>query len=187
MAIGITNLLELLIRALRDLTGGPPLMAGDSEAVRREVSIYAAIAIVALPIWLLHWWLAERGRHGPDSEGERRSSVRALYLAGVLTGALFAAIVAAVRLLQATTLWIVSTNGADAPGSGEFWIALLAVSVSILAYHGCVRLGDMRACPLEEEADWLPRLYVYLAAFIGLTLLTFAVGESSRRRWSSRV
>ena len=177
LAIGLTNLLELLIGALRDAAGGPNLLAGDADAVRRDLSIFAAIVIVALPIWLLHWWLAERGLRGADGDEERRSTARALYLTAVLGGAFVAGTVAATELVQAFTHWIVDSGGGGSTGGIERWLALVVIATAIWAYHGWVRLRDMRDGPLDAEADWLPRLYVYGAAFVGLTLLAFAVGD----------
>jgi hypothetical protein len=177
LAIGLTNLLELLLDQLRNSVGDTAIVAGDQDAARRQLSIYAAVTIVALPIWLLHWWLAERGLDGDDGEDERRSAVRALYLSIALTGACIAGVVAGIRLVQAATLWIVSGNSSRAPGDVEIWLALLLVATGTWIYHGWVRLRDMRTGPMEGGADWLPRLYVYSAAFVGITLLTFAVGD----------
>jgi len=177
LALGLTNLLDLLIETIRDAIQGTDVVTGDADAIRRQLSIYAAIAIVALPIWLLHWWLAERGLDGGDGEEERRSAVRALYLSAVLSGSLIAGIVAVIRLVQLATLWIVGADTRLWSGDTEQWIALLVVAGCIWAYHGWVRLRDLRGGPVDEEADWLPRLYVYGAAFTGVTLLTFAVGD----------
>ena len=78
LAIGLTNLLDLLLDQVRNVAGDSAIVAGDQDAARRQLSIYAAVTIVALPIWLLHWWLAERGLASDDGEEERRSAVRAL-------------------------------------------------------------------------------------------------------------
>lgn len=177
LALGITNLLDLLIGALRDAIGGTEVVAGVGDATRRDLSIYAAITIVALPIWLLHWWLVERGLRGSDAEEERRSAVRALYLTVVLGGSFVAGVVAAIKLVQSATLWIVGVDDRRWPGDTEQWMALAIVAACVWSYHGLVRLRDLRGGPVDDEADWLPRLYVYGAAFVGVTLFTFAAGD----------
>jgi len=177
LSLGLVNLLELLLSALRDAVSSADVIAADSDAVRRNLSIYAAITIVALPIWLLHWIQAERGLRGADADTERRSAARALYLTVILTGAFIAGTVAMVRLIQIGVLRLADADSGRVPGNGEQWIALTAVSGAVFVYHGLLRLRDMRGGPMSGAADWLPRLYVYTAAMTGLTLATFAAGD----------
>jgi hypothetical protein len=177
LTIGLVNLLELLLSAIGDALADSNVVAADPDAVRRQLSIYAAITIVALPIWLLHWTQAERSLRGTDAENERRSAIRALYLTLVLGGALVAATIAAVRLIQIATLRAIGSDSGRIPGNGEQWTALAAIAALFWAYHGWVRLRDMHGGPLTNAADWLPRLYVYAAATTGIVLATFATSD----------
>jgi hypothetical protein len=177
LTIGLVNLLELLLSTLGDALGDTSVLAADPDAVRRQLSVYAAITIVALPLWLLHWVQAERGLRGVDAEAERSSAIRALYLTLVLAGTFVAVTIAAVRLIQIATLRTIGSDSSYVPGNGEQWIALAAISGLFWSYHGWVRLRDMRGGPLANAADWLPRLYVYAASATGLVLATFATSD----------
>lgn len=173
LSIGLTNLLDLVI----DVVVGSELVEGDEDAIRQTLSIYAAVTVVALPIWLLHWWLAERGLRGANRESERTSTTRALYLTAVLGGSLFAGTVATTRLVQSIILWIIGANNRDGFDDVGRWIAPVIVAAGVWGCHALVRRRDMLGGLLTGGADWLPRLYVYVVAFTGIALASFAVGD----------
>lgn len=173
LSVGVTNLLDVVI----DTLSGSTLVEGDDDAVRQTLSVYAAVTIVALPIWLLHWWLAERGLHGAHRELERTSTTRALYLTGVLGTSLIAGTIATTRLVQSVTLWIIDGNSRVEFDDVGRWISPIIVSGSVWTYHALARRRDMLGGALTGGADWLPRLYIYVASFAGIALATFAVGD----------
>jgi hypothetical protein len=96
---GISLLLTTLFQAI-GLGGGDPF-AGE-QAVRERLTRATAMSAVALPVWLIHWFLAERGvRPGhPDADVERSSAVRGLYFALVLGALLVAMFVSAGSLVE---------------------------------------------------------------------------------------
>ena len=63
------------------------VLSGE-QAVRERLTLATAMSAVALPVWLIHWFLAERGvRPGrPEADVERSSAVRGLYFALVREG-----------------------------------------------------------------------------------------------------
>ena len=83
---GLARLLKNLFERISDALRGTAIVSGDTEAFRREASLVIAIIVVSLPIWLLHWWLAERAAGGDSAQAntERTAPERALYLSGVL-------------------------------------------------------------------------------------------------------
>ncbi len=146
-------------------------------------SLYAAFVIVALPVWLLHWWLAERAvaQPGPEGEQERESSIRALYLTAALAAPLLFLISGCIEtLLRVLNRTLGSTSTLDYDRA--FWVQLSAIAVmlAIMVYHWRIRRRDVQAGSLQGASVWLPRLYVFAAAFVGATFLLFGVGDIIR-------
>jgi len=180
--VGLENLLGLAFARIGGALGGSVIQQ-SSESVRQQLSVFAALVIVALPVWLLHWWLAERALHrpGPEGEHERASEIRALYLTLVLAVPLQGLVFGAVDVLS----WLFNRvfGGTTTMGSaGDHWmsLAMILVSGAVIAYHGRIRLRDTRVGPLEGAAAWLPRLYLYVAAVVGAILLLFGLADLIR-------
>ena len=171
--VGLVNLLGLVFARINEALGGAAVQK-SAETVRRELSLYVALVIVALPVWLLHWWLAERALRRPGSEGEqeRVSAIRAFYLTLALALPLIAMIVSASRIIN----WLLANviHGPASSGrAGSRWgaLAVLVVAIAVMAYHAWIRHRDERVGPFIGDAAWLPRFYVYGAAFVGAMLL----------------
>jgi len=80
VSIAMANLVQLLV----DLVLQVPVVSSD-RYVRDTVSLYAAAALVGLPVWLVHWlWIGRSVRADPE---ERASTLRRLYVYAVLVGA----------------------------------------------------------------------------------------------------
>ena len=80
VSLAAANLVQLLV----DLGLHSSAVSTD-RYVRDTVSLYAAAALVGLPVWLVHWlWIARSVRSDPQ---ERASTLRRLYLYAVLVGA----------------------------------------------------------------------------------------------------
>ncbi|HET7037933.1 MAG TPA: DUF5671 domain-containing protein [Thermomicrobiaceae bacterium] len=175
LALGLVNLLRLALRWLWEALAGSQALPGASLGTRQQLSLYAALVLVALPIWLLHWWLAQRAARGagPEAAGERGSLIRAFYLALVLLGSFVTWLVAAERLIEHLVLALLGPGSVAADSALPNALAILLVAGAIWAYHLRVALADLRAGELPAEAAALPRLYRYLAAFGGALLLLF--------------
>jgi hypothetical protein len=180
--IGLSRLLGLAFARIGDALGGSVIQQSP-DAVRRELSLYVALLIVALPVWLLHWWLAERALHRPGIAGEqeRTSALRALYLTLALAVPLPWLILCVVQILRWLFTKLLGGSGTtgtiDQRGTA---LALVLVTGAVIAYHALIRLRDCRGGPLEDEAAWLPRLYIYAAAFTGAMLLLFGLADLLR-------
>jgi hypothetical protein len=74
LGIGLSNLLELAFSQLDEDWRDANLLVGGAGDIRRQVSAHVAMLLVALPIWMIHWYFAERAVARDDSE--RRSTVR---------------------------------------------------------------------------------------------------------------
>jgi hypothetical protein len=173
LVAGISLLLTTLLEAI-GLDGGS-VLSGE-QATRERLTLATAMTAVALPVWLIHWFLAQRsvqtGRANADIE--RSSAVRGLYFAVVLGGLLLAAFLSLTSLIEGIVLGIAGEETFNSP-AGE--IGLIVAAGAAWGYHFAVRLGDWRRGPLSGAASWLPRAYLYGATFVGLMVLLFGLAD----------
>lgn len=178
LAVGLRTVLVVLFDAIG--LGRGAFIGGDPNADRQQLSLAAALIGVGLPVWAIHWWLAERGlRPGTThAEAERGSAVRALYL--TLTLAVLLAIGAAtgVELLRGLFQGILGGDPSEfpVPDAAGSLATLLVIGIA-WGYHVSIRRRDMRAGRLSGAAAWLPRVYLYGAALAGLLALLQSVGD----------
>ncbi len=147
------------------------MLFGDEESLRQQLTVASAVTAVSLPLWLIHWTLAERSvRPGhPGADAERTAGVRGLYI-GLAMGALLiagATSLASLIQLAVESLLGASTFGQSISGS----LALVVVAGAAWGYHLWVRTRDWRHGPMTGAGAWLPRTYLYVAAFVGLLVL----------------
>ena len=156
--------------------GGGQVFAGE-QAVRERLTLATAMSAVALPVWLIHWFLAERGvRPGrPDADIERSSALRGLYFALVLGGLLIAMFASASGLIE----YVVQAIAGNAPEfrdpAGD--LGLLIVAAAAWGYHLAVRIREWRIGSISGAGAWLPRGYLYVATFVGLVFLLFGIAD----------
>jgi hypothetical protein len=168
--------LVLLLRVLFDgLFPDPPFDGGESG--RQQLSQAIAMLGVAVPVWAVHWWLAERSlRPGrPERDAERGSGARAVYLTFVLFVSLVVWVIGGIQVLQ----WAAAT-AMDVPSDVYYadplgGATLGAVGFIIWLYHGLVRRRDLAAGPVDGVAAWVPRLYLYGVAIGALWAVLMAV------------
>ena len=182
LAAGLVNLLELGLETLWEALIEAQVIFQPPSVLRRELSLYTALTAVALPIWLLHWWLTERllSPYRAEAEAERRSLIRALYFAVLLFVAFLLWANAVLDLLSWAFESVLDVSEPFTMRlTAEFVIgrlAMLVVTAGIWGYHAWVCLRDRRTGALSGDADWLPRLYLYVGAAFGL--VTLLVGAS---------
>jgi hypothetical protein len=177
LSVGLTLLLEVTLAALGLGRGA---LADGGAGDRERLSVAAALVGVGLPVWGIHWFFVERGLQAarPNADAERSSDVRALYFTVVLGVLLGFGAAAGLSLLQELFRVVL-----DAPAP-EFSSADPANALAVIVvtgvgwfYHAAVRRRDMRAGPLAGPVAWLPRLYLYGAALIGLGILLLTLGN----------
>ncbi|MGH2456617.1 MAG: DUF5671 domain-containing protein [Candidatus Limnocylindria bacterium] len=177
LLVGLNLLLGVLLGAVGVGRGG--FVGGSPTADREQLSVAAALTVVGLLVWGIHWWLAERSLRptNPDVQAEHGSTLRALYLSIVLGALLVFGTAAAVDLLR----WLLAQVMGDTFDSGATNVAgslsTLLVTAVAWAYHAVVRRRDMRGDPLSGAAAWLPRFYLYAAALAALVLLSLSIGR----------
>jgi sterol desaturase/sphingolipid hydroxylase (fatty acid hydroxylase superfamily) len=149
---------------------------------RQALSVAAALIVVGLLVWGVHWWLVERSLRpdNPRHDEERAAAERALYLTLVLAVLLIFGVLAAVGLLEFATTRLLgfrasSGVGVD-PDSGSN-LATVLVTGTAWAYHVMIRQRDLRAGPLTGAAAWMPRAYLYGATLLGLVFTSYNMGS----------
>lgn len=167
LLIGSARLIELL---WRDAFQGPA--AGLASAVAAP----AASALVALPLWLLHWRWANLG---PTAADDRRSVLRTFYLLVML------GIAVAVTLVQVSQVLYYGLSrllGVERPGgTDEPLLVLLGGPIgwglvygAAWYYHRRVLNAETAAYPDSAGRLGVRRLYRYLVVLVSITV--FSVG-----------
>lgn len=68
LLFGLSNLLRVVLDRIID-DAGDTLFVGDEDSLRRLVARYVAISVIALPVWLGHWYIAQRGASAETPRG----------------------------------------------------------------------------------------------------------------------
>ncbi len=162
LASGIASVARVLVLVL----DGTPI-ASPETYVREEVARWGAVALVGLPVWLLHWLAASRLAR---ERAERTSTLRRLYVYSVLTASMVAAAAAAdqalSRLLEPPLLRV------DALRAAADALPTLFVALIVWVFHWRVADADRAMVGEEGGSATLRRWYVYGLAFLGFVLLT---------------
>lgn len=137
----------------------------SADASRGQLAVFTAMTVVALPVWGIHFWFAQRFA-GRDPY-ERTSAIRRLYLYFVCLVASITAAVAvsdAVGALTQPVLDNLKFNGLFAAQAG--WTA--AVFVAVWGFHFFIAVRDRSAVHEEGASATLRRWYMYPALLFGL-------------------
>src|SRR6059058_3943365 len=114
LATGVENLIRLLIQTLAGAEATPWLWL-NRGSLRQQVSFFAALTIINLPVWIGHWLAANR----PGVDPESASLVRRFYLLLVMAGALLFFVPAAINLLR-LPLWAILSAPIGQPIGSAF-------------------------------------------------------------------
>lgn len=150
--------------------------------IGRNVSALAgalSFILVSLPVFLLHWWLAQRAAM-KDVE-ERSSRVRAVYLYGALLATLLPVAQNLLALLARTlvTALGLETYRAMLGGNQSLTDNLIAMALNGLfaAYLYSVLRADWKEGPRGDAFPETRRLYRYIWMIYGLGMLVFGVQQ----------
>jgi hypothetical protein len=173
LVTGLTMLLGVLLNRLGLGPTGEAFFGGD-ESLRQQLTVATALTVVSLPVWLIHWFVAERSvrPNRPGGLRELNAPQRGLYFAIALTALLAVGALSVASVVQGAIL--------RATGGGEFNdlagdLARAAVTLAFWTYHIRVRGRDWRRHTLTHAAAYLPRAYRYGAALVGSSVMLFAI------------
>jgi len=161
--------LQSLVRVLLETFGmRGDVLSGELDA-SQQLSGALALVGVGTPVWLLHWWFAERSirpEHDP-SDAERQSALRALYFALLLAILLAISAFAISDLVFGLLADLLPAPDAYYGSPAGPALATALVGGAAWGYHALLRRRDMAARELRRAAVWLPRAYLYGAAVGG--------------------
>ena len=155
----------ILLFALNDPT---------AETSRGSLAIFTAMTVVALPVWGVHFWFAQR--FASRDPFERASALRRLYLYwACLAGSIAAMIAVTALLVQLLQPYLDNLPLNQLSASQIGWAAI--VFAAIWAFHFFVAWRDRAAVGEEGRSATLRRWYMYIALLVGL--LTMLAGTAS--------
>jgi Domain of unknown function (DUF5671) len=155
--------------------------AGSSRA---QLTGFTAMTVVALPVWAVHFWFAQR--FATRDPYERSSAIRHAYLYfACLVGSVAAMVTLALALAQVLqpALDNASLNGETAAQLG---FATL-VFVAVWAFHFNIAARDRVAVHEEGTSATLRRWYMYVALIVGLLTMLSSTQTLLQSAWADLV
>ena len=150
--------------------------------IGRDVSTLAgalSLILVSLPVFLLHWWLAQRS--ALKDLDERSSRVRAVYLYGALLATLLPVAQNLLALLARTLVTALGLEPYQAMLGGNQSLVdnLIAIALNGLfaAYNYSVLRSDWKSSPPGDAFAEVRRLYRYIWMLYGLAMLVFGLQQ----------
>jgi hypothetical protein len=142
LAIGVSGLGGVLLETLLPATGA----AGQAvvDGLRSSVTQNAALVLVGLPVWLLHWGMARRAARS-DLE-ERRTALRRLFLYAVLAVMAVRWAFSAHSLLSQAVRQVLRDPDASGLRALLEPVPWLLVASAVWAYHRHVAAGPGPRC-----------------------------------------
>lgn len=144
---------------------------GLESTYRGTIATFGAMTLVALPVWLVHWGIAQRLANRDSAE--KAATLRRLYLYGVLSGLLVTVSVLAYRLI--TGLLLIPLGAGAAVGAEDIVRVVweIAVSAAGFAYTWHIAAADRSSVGEAGGSATLRRWYAYGAQLVGLLVALF--------------
>ena len=170
--VGLINLGSIAINQLLNAT--PPY-----SNVRDAYAGFGAVILVGLPVWGIHWWLAQRfaGRNAD----ERASAIRRLYLYVVLAATGIALAVYLRRLIEDAAGIMLGSSSDGASITRALWAVLMLAAFWI--YHFRTASIDRSRVGESGVSATLRRWYAYGLIFLGLAFLLFGARNLLQQIW----
>ena len=181
---GVSTLLRLLFE--QALSVAPDTFAGP-DYLREQFSSAAALTLVGVVVWAIHWLLAQRSVAAPPPAGdqERRSVLRKLLIYGALLVTVAEVLFALSRLLQALLLVGAAQGATDLRAVVSEAVPTILVYGLGWAYYARIRVTDAAVAPEQSGAATVRRWYVYLVSFVALSALMFELSSLARFLWQT--
>ena len=172
LLIGLVNLgttaLDQLFRATPIYTNPRDSYAG-----------FGAVTLVGLPVWGIHWWIAQRlARRNLD---ERASALRRLYLYAVLAATGVATAIFARGFLEHAAGFLLGTSNDGPSIARAFWGTV--VLFALWLYHFRTAAVDRTIAGESGNSATLRRWYAYGLLVLGLALLLFGARNLLQQVW----
>lgn len=172
---GLQRLLVFVIDQLATALGPAPI-AGDVAQSLDGLSLAVSVIALALPVWALHWWAAERlAARGGGVGSDAGSVVRAVHFLLVRQLSLAAFLIALLAFVGWVIAALLAVDSGDEPVGDS--LALATIAGCTWAYHTWLRRRDLRRDEIVGGAAAVARLDRHLGAAIGLVVAAFATSD----------
>ncbi len=156
----------------------------SADSSRAQLAIFTAMSAVALPVWGVHVWFANRFA-GRDPV-ERASAIRRLYL-------YWACLVASVSAMYTLGFLITQLLQPFLDNQPTSWLtasqlgwAIFVLAV-IFAFHFWTAARDRAAVREEGASATLRRWYMYIALLVGLLAMLFGAATLLQLGWTQLI
>jgi len=172
LLIGLVNLGTTAINQILNAT--PPY-----TSVRDAYAGFGAVTVVGLPVWGIHWWIAQRfaKRHAD----ERASAIRRLYLYVVLAATGVALAIFLRRLIEDAVGVVLGSSTDGAPITRSLWAVIILSGFWV--YHFRTAAVDRSSAGESGVSATLRRWYAYALLFLGLAFLLFGARNLLQQIW----
>jgi len=164
--VSLETVLWGAIGLVRSFVGGRSV--GGNSLLAQALSLI----LVGIPVFLLHWWLAQRS--ALSQPGERSARLRAIFLYGALLATLIPVVNNALALLDRLLAGLFRLDPLLAPLGGGQTLSdnLIAIALNAIAaaYFYTVERADWKAVPLGDDFAETRRLYRYMWVVYGLVI-----------------
>lgn len=168
--ISLVTVLWGTIGLARSILGG-----GEVGGSASRLAWALSWILVGVPVFILHWWLAQRSAHKEPEE--RSARLRAVFLYGVLLSTIVPIVQNTLGLVNRTLLTAIGVTLDQALVGGvqtlsDNMIAIILNGV-IAAYFFSVIKADWSAVPHGDAFSEVRRLFRYLVMLYGLGMVVF--------------
>ena len=171
LLVGLTNLGSTTLNTVLGVNSG--------SAFKDAIAGFGAVTLVGLPVWLIHWVIAQRlaSRH-PD---ERVSALRRLYVYVVLAATAIAATIFLRRLLEDGFGLLLGSTSDGAAVARAAWGSV--VLVAFWLYHFRIAAADRIEGHEVGTSATLRRWYAYGLLLLGFAFLLFGARNLLEQVW----
>jgi hypothetical protein len=164
-----------IISLLRSIFGVNKITEGASNLAQALSLIF-----VGVPIFLVHWFWAQRVSEKEDEE--KTAGVRAIFFYGILLATLIPAVQNLLALINRTFLSSANLYVSRAiVGGSQTWVDnLIAIVVNLLiaAYFWTILKAEWRTIPETENFSEIRRLYRFIWVLYGLLMAVYGTQQA---------
>ena len=156
----------------------------NADQNRAQLAIVTAMSVVALPVWGIHFFFAQR--FATRDPYERSSAIRHLYLYFVCLAGAIATTIVLFNAIRQLVEPVLDNYRFDGEGTAQLgWAA--AVLVAIWGFHFVVASRDRAAVHEEGASSTLRRWYMYPALLVGLLMMLTGASGVLETSWTALV
>jgi uncharacterized protein DUF5671 len=183
--VGVATLLRVAIERMLDVpsAGFFGFFVGR-EQLQEQTALGTALSVIGLPVWILHWRAVQGWLAGSAATADRASTLRRLYIYGVLLTTALVAYSAGRDLLEHVLALALGQGTGSARVAGITGTVPFALAAGLLwSYHWRLAATDRRLVDEDHLGATLRRWYLYAMLVFGVLPLAINVVTLGQRTW----